>query len=180
MDMEPRPVSEPDDTTINNTAVTPPETIAGDLLAEEDPLGNAISSTSVPWPGSTFIIRSVLTGRVLTFLDGKIVLAPPGGRGSFRWKCVELKGWLGFRDTISGRFLGHNKVGRLCCSADRQQGWENFCVRMTPDENYLLLMTHFERLWKIGLRVEGDVEKLVKMNTADAEEAKIEWDFIKV
>lgn len=179
MDMEPRPVSEPDDSTINS-AVTPPETCAGDLLADDDPLGNAVSSSSVPWPGSTFIIRSVLTGRLLTLVDGTVVLAPPGGRGSVHWRCVELKGWLGFRNTISGRFLGHNKNGRLCCTADRQQGWENFCVRMTPHENYILLMTHFERLWKVGLKVEGDVEKLVKMNSKDAEDAKIEWDFIKV
>lgn len=182
MDVEPRPVSEIDDDSTINTAVTPPETTAGDLLADEDPLGDSISSTSVPWPGSTFIIRSVLTGRLLTLLDGQVVLAPPGGRGSIHWKCVEEKGWLGFRNTISGRFLGHNKNGRLCCVADRQQGWENFCVRMTPDENYVLLMTHFERLWKVGLKVEGNGagEKLVKMNAVDAEKGKVEWDFIKV
>lgn len=179
MDAEPRPISEPDDSTIN-TAVTPPETIAGDILGDEDPLDDPISSKSVPWPGSTFIIRSVLTGKVLTLLDGQVVLASPGGRGSMHWKCVENKGWLGFRNTVSGRFLGHNKNGRLCCLADRQQGWENFCVRMTPDQNYVLLMTNFEKLWKVCLKVEGDKEKLVKMNSAEAVEAKIAWDFIKV
>lgn len=179
IDVEPRPVSEPDDSTVN-TAVTPPETIADNVLADDDPLGDAITSTSVPWPGSTFIIRSVLTGRVLTLLDGKVVLSPPGNRGCIRWKCVESKGWLGFRSATSGRFLGHNKNGRLCCVAERQQGWENFCVRMTPERSYVLLMTHFERLWKVGLRVEGDGEKLVKMNSAEAEEGKVEWDSIEV
>lgn len=180
MDIEPRPLSSvADDSTINDTAVTPPETVADDLT-DEDPLGIPSTSTSVPWPGSTFIIRSILTGHVLTLLDGKIILAPPGGRGSIHWSCVENKGWLGFRNTISGRFLGHNKNGRLCCVADRQQGWENFCVRMVPDSGYVLLMTHFERLWKVGLKVEGDGEKLVKMNAAEAEEGKVEWDFIKV
>lgn len=183
VDMDPRPMSEADDSTVN-TAATPPETIIDDnLLDTEDPLtDNPLTSSSVPWPGSTFIIRSASSGKVLTLVDGKIILASAGSRGSIHWKCVEQKGWLGFRNTISGRFLGHNKNGRLCCVADRQQGWENFCVRMTPDGGFLLLMTHFEKLWKVGLKtVEGTgEEKLVKMNSADAEEGKVEWVFVKV
>ncbi|GAB7366887.1 hypothetical protein MBLNU230_g1249t1 [Neophaeotheca triangularis] len=178
--VDPKPVTEPNDTEVNEWARTPPETVADDLLGAEDPLGDSIRSTSVPWPGSTFILRCITTGRLLTLLDGSIILASPGSGGSYHWECIEHKGWLAFRSRISGRFLGHNKNGRLVCTADKQQGWENFTVRPTPEGSYLLFMTHHERLWRVGLKLEeGGVEKLFKMNAADAREAAIEWDFIK-
>lgn len=176
--VDPKPLSDLDDSTIY-TANTPPETVADDFLDDLDPLGDAESSSpSVPWPGSTFIIRSVSSGHVITLLDGQIVLAQLGGRGSVHWACVETKGWLGFRNTVSGRFLGHDARGRLCCVADRQQGWENFCVRVRPEGGYVLLMTHFERLWHVGTKVEQGVEKLAKIENGRSD--ALVWEFIKV
>jgi hypothetical protein len=176
--VDPKLIPDPDDSTVY-TAATPPETVAGDLLDDHDLFGSAkLSSFSVPWPGSTFIIRSALSGHVITLLDGQIVLARPGGRGSIHWACVETKGWLGFQNPISGRFLGHDIKGRLCCSAERHLGWENFCVRMRPEGGYVLLMTHFERLWHVGIKVEQGVEKLVK--SGDEGSDKIVWEFVKV
>jgi hypothetical protein len=177
--LDPKPISEPDNSTVN-TATTPPETVATDLMDDHhDPFSGAKpSSSSVPWPDSTFIIRSVSSGHVITLRDGQVVLARPGGRGSIHWACVETKGWLGFRNTVSGRFLGHDKKGRLCCSAEQHQGWENFCVRMTPEGGYVLLMTHFERLWYVGIMVEQGVEKLAKIG--DRRFAGIVWEFVKV
>jgi hypothetical protein len=173
--LDPQPISESDTSTVY-AAMTPPESVATDFLEEQDPLGSAkLSSSSVPWPGSTFIIRSALSGHVLTLRDGQIVMAPPGGRGSIHWACVETKGWLGFRNTVSGRFLGHDNSGRLRCVADRHQEWEKFCVRMTPEEGYVLLMTHWERLWQVGSVVDRGVEKLAKIG-----EAGIIWEFVKV
>lgn len=104
------------------------------------------------------------------------MLAPPGGPGSIRWACVETKGWLGFRDINSGRFLGHDSRGRLQCKAERQQGWENFCVRMTPEGGYLLLMTHFERLWHVGIEMEQGVQKLAKIGERNG----TIWEFVSV
>ena len=174
--VDPKPISEPDNSTIW-TAKTPPETVAEDLLDDLDPLSSTALSSSVPWPGSTFIIRSVSSGHVITLLGGRIVLAPPGGRGSIHWACVDTKGWLGFRSSISGRFLGHDAKGRLCCVAERHQGWENFCVRMRPDGGYALLMTHFERLWQVGVKVEQGVETLAK--TGNESDGMV-WEFVKV
>lgn len=179
--MDPKPISEADTSTVYGGAATPPETVAADIefLDDQDPFGGVnVSSASVPWPGSSFIIRSVSTGDVITLLDGQIVLARPGGRGSIHWACVETKGWLGFRNSISGRFLGHDAQGKLCCAAGRQQGWENFCVRLRPEGGYILLMTHFERLWNIGIKVERGVEKLAKIG--DPGPDGIVWEFIKV
>jgi len=174
--VDPKPIPDPDNSTV---ATTPPETIIADLLDDHDPFGGAkLSSSSVLWPGSTFIIRSVESGHVITLLDGQIVLAPPGGRGSIHWACVETKGWLGFQSPVSGKFLGHDAKGRLCCSVERHQGWENFCVRMRPEGGYVLLMTHFERLWHVGIKVEQGVEKLAKIGDGGSD--GIVWEFIKV
>src|SRR6266487_2794649 len=86
--VDPKLMSDPATSTTGMTN-TPPETVATDLMDDRDPFGGPIpSSSSVPWPGSTFIIRSVSSGQVITLLDGQIVLAPPGGRGSIHWACV--------------------------------------------------------------------------------------------
>jgi hypothetical protein len=175
--IDPNPLTDPDNSTID-IADTPPETVAT-LLDDDDPLGNAnLSSSSVPWPGSTFIIRSAKSGHVITLLDGQIVLAPPGGRGSIHWECVETKGWLGFRNNVSGRFLGHDASGKLYCSADRHQGWENFCARMRPDGGYVLLMTHYERLWQVGIKMVHGVEALAKVDQTDSD--GLVWEFVKI
>jgi hypothetical protein len=173
--LNPEPILEPESSTIW-TATTPPESVATDLLDDHDPCGGAKpSSSSVPWPGSTFIIRSVSSGDVITLRDGQVVLDRPGSRGYIHWECVETKGWLGFRDIGSGRLLGHDTQGRLRCSAEQHQGWENFCVRMTPEGGYVLLMTHWERLWQVGICEEQGMKKLVKIGGSG-----IVWEFVKV
>ena len=174
---DPNPIVDPDEST-NYTVTTPPETVMSDLL-DDDPLSNLrINSSSVPWPGSSFIIRNTSSGHVITLRDGQVMLAPPGGRGSIHWACVDNKGWLGFQSPVSGRFLGHNFHGNLLCSAAQQQGWENFCVRLRPEGGFLLLMTHWDRLWYVGSYVENGMEKLRKV--ADKESDGIIWEFVKV
>ena len=176
--LDPKPIPDPENSSVY-TATTPPETVANDLLDDHDPFGaTKPSSSSVPWPGSTFIIRSVSSGHVITLRGGQIVLARPDGRGSIHWACVESKGWFGFRNSSSDRYLGHDIKGRLRCSAEWHRGWENFCVRMTPEGGYVLLMTHFEKLWHVGIIVEQGVEKLAKFG--DGRSAGIVWDFIEV
>ena len=63
---------------------TPAESIDSEFCNENDPLGIAEPTTSLlaPWPGSTFTIRSVSSGRVLTLLNGQIVLTQPSSQGS--------------------------------------------------------------------------------------------------
>jgi len=178
----PKPLSDLDDTTADGAA-TPSETIAADLLDDDDPLhlGKPGSASSTPWPGSTFVIRCASSWRAVTLQDGLVVLtsaSAAGGRGATHWECVESKGWLGFRSPVSGRFLGHNVKGWLCCVAERQQGWENFCVRARPDGGFVLLMTHYERLWRVGVREEQGVERLAKVGDGSAD--GMVWEFVKV
>lgn len=171
-EIKPRPVLDFDDSTAY-TATTPPETIADDLDRDVDS-----STSSVPGPGFTFIIRSVSCGRVITLLDGQIVLTQPDGCGSIHWACVETKGWLGFQNLVSGKFLGHNIHGRLCCSAERHWGWERFEVRQRREGDYVLLMTNYEDLWPVGIKVEQGVEYLAKINEGGS--GGIIWEFIEV
>ena len=174
------PESIPDDDSTNYTATTPSETeAAADLPDDHSSFRGAEPSFFlVPWPGSTFIIRSVSCGHVLTLLDGQTMLTESNGRGSIYWTCVETKGWLGFRNTVSGKFLGHDAKGKLCCSAERHQSWEYFCVRMRPEGGCVLLMTHYERLWHVGIKVEQGVEKLAKIG--DGASDGTVWEFVKV
>jgi hypothetical protein len=176
--VDPKPVSDCDGSTIF-TASSPSEGTAIDLL--EDPLSPSAArfiSSSVPWPGSTFVISSVFTGDVLTLRGGQVVLAPPGGRDSIHWECVESKGWFGFRNPVSGRFLGYDKSGTLCCSAKRHEGWEHFHARIRPEGGYDLLMTHWEKVWPVGIKVEQGVKKLAKIE--DGGQDKIVWGFVKL
>ncbi|KAL8761228.1 MAG: hypothetical protein Q9184_002632 [Pyrenodesmia sp. 2 TL-2023] len=171
-------VEDGDDSTAY-TATTPPETVAADLPDDYDPFsGPKRSSLLVPWPGSTFIIRSVGSGHVITLLDGQVVLTQPGGHGSIYWACVETKGWLGFLNVVSGGYLGHDAKGRLCCLAKHHQGWERFCFRVRPEGGCVLLMTHYDRLWHVGVKVEQGVEKLAKI--AEGGSDGIVWEFAEV
>ena len=40
------------------------------------------------------------------------------------------------------------------------------------------MMTHWERLWHVGVRIEGGVEKLVKIG--DRASCGMGWEFVKV
>ncbi|KAL8769041.1 MAG: hypothetical protein Q9209_004827 [Squamulea sp. 1 TL-2023] len=179
--VDPKPIPDGDDST-TYTAITPPETVPdvpSDILSDHDSShGDQPSSFLVPWPGSTFIIRSVKSGHVLTLLDGQIVLAQPGGRGSIHWACVETKGWFGFLNVVSGMFLGYDANWKLCCSVERHRWWEFFCVRPRPEGGCVLFTTHYERLWPVGIKVEQGVEKLAKIEGGGSD--GIVWEFAKV
>ncbi|PQE24895.1 major facilitator superfamily transporter multidrug resistance protein [Rutstroemia sp. NJR-2017a WRK4] len=144
------------------------------------------STSSVPWPGSTFMIRASSSGGLLTLDSGKVVLARPGGReGSIHWKCTERRGWLHFQNPVSGCYLGHNVHGDIVCSARHHMEWEKFSVRLRPEGGYYLMITHWDRLWKIGFKeeklakiAEGEDGGFVKNGEKDGE--VVIWEFVKV
>lgn len=80
----------------SSTAYTPSQTSSGTAtdLGQQDDIQPSFSS--IPEAGSSFLKQSVLTGKVITHLQGKIVLAPLGRYNMTRLQCVENKGWLGF------------------------------------------------------------------------------------
>ncbi|MCJ1235664.1 hypothetical protein MMC14_003635 [Varicellaria rhodocarpa] len=182
---EPTPNHHDDNSTVYTAINTPSDTTAAESAEDHDWFGRGNPTSGpflVPWPGSTFIIRSVSSGHVITLLDGQVVLTQPGdnlNRGSICWACVETKGWLGFRNTVSGTFLGHDKKGRLCCVAKQHQGWERFCARMKPEGGCVLLMQHWERLWNVEMvEVEQGAKKLAKVEDGGLD--GMVWEFIKI
>ncbi|KAI9051626.1 hypothetical protein LZ554_004669 [Drepanopeziza brunnea f. sp. 'monogermtubi'] len=180
-----------DSTAYGGTATTPLESSVAESLPEggfsdTDLRGssrcnnnNNNSSSSVPWPGGTFIIRAVASGKVLTLVNGRVELASPGTRGSIYWDCEQTKGWLGFRNAVSGNILGHDKHGRLWCQVPAHQHWGNFCVRPAPcGVGYLLLMTHWDSLWCVGFQQHEGRETLAKIGE-DMTDAVV-WEFVRV
>ena len=162
-----------DSTTYSGT--TPPESVATDV-PDHDDCGSAKPNSLVPWPGSTYIIRSVSSGHLMTLLDGQVLLTQAGGRGSIHWRCVETKGWLGFQNTVSGKFLGHDKNRKLSCFAGRHREWEYFCSRPRPEGDCVLLMQHWDSLWQVGIQEEQGEEKLAKIEDGDG----VGWEFLEV
>ncbi|CAN9180154.1 unnamed protein product [Alternaria alternata] len=170
------PVSESEAPTICTPSVTSDNTTKDIQRCEA-------SQSSAPWPGRTYIIRSHENGQVITFLDGKIVLDKPGGLGTFRWRCVEKKGWLGFRDPASARFLGYDEHGYLRCLMDHHQDYEYMCPRKRPEGGYVLLMLlkKKEELVPLGVQTqetENGVQQ--KLKTVKWDSGGIVWDFIEV
>ena len=63
--------------------------------------------------------------------------------------------------------------------AEQHQGWEFFCARMKQGgDGWVLLMTHWERLWHVGVKVEGGVKGLAKIGEGGA--GGIVWEFVRV
>jgi hypothetical protein len=162
----------------------------GSLLKPSNTSDNiTISSTnidesqrsSVPWPGRTFIIRSHTNKKVITFLNGEVILDKLGGLSTYRWRCVVRNGWIGFQDPASARYLGYNKEGWFRCEVNEHNDWEYLCPRKNPEGEYLILVLVNGRL--LPLRSDPDVkEEDVKQTVriGDWNSEGVVWDFIEV
>ncbi|OBT50917.1 hypothetical protein VE04_09375 [Pseudogymnoascus sp. 24MN13] len=164
-------ISDPDDSTIY-TPTTTSNTFTADLP------GNHDQSSSVPSHDSTFIIRSVSSGHVITLLGGQVVLALPGRGGSIHWACVETEGWLGFRNRISNKFLCHDWKGGLKCSAEQHDGWRHFSITPVPQGGYIMQMLDFSTLRPIVIKVEGGLQTLGR--TGNKLSDGIIWEFVRI
>jgi hypothetical protein len=143
-------------------------------------LGIEIPRSSIPWPGRTYIIRSHKNGQVITFLDGKVVMDKPGGLGTFRWRCVEEKGWMGFKDPASAQYLGYHEHGLLFCRSHHRNN-EYICPRMRPEGGCVLLVRHDEHLRPLGAfanESENGIKQKIKIMDWSSEE--IVWDLVEV
>ncbi|OJJ86335.1 uncharacterized protein ASPGLDRAFT_102845, partial [Aspergillus glaucus CBS 516.65] len=142
-----------------------------------------------PYKGATFIIRDPQSGLAITLKDGKLGLAPgdkenafvncDNGRGS-HWRCVENKDrWLGFKNAVSGEFIGHDnkkKNWRFMAKAEAHREWEFFCVRQHSDGGHELLVKHWGgfRAMQVG---GNDNKELVVADEGDSGTA---WEFLQV
>lgn len=115
---------------------------------------------SVPCPGRTYKIHLRNSDKLITITEGEVVLQSPAEAqpgGGWYWVCVEKGNWLGFRNHVSGNFLGHNGKSGLHAKATQQKAHEYFCVRHHPHGGYTLLVKHpkGEELRQIGYASDG-------------------------
>jgi hypothetical protein len=168
---DPAAVSDTDDSSIY-TPTTTFKNGSAELPGDHD------LSRWVPSDGSTVIIRSVSCGRVLTLVDGQVVLAPLSGRGSIDWKCVETEGWFGFRNCVSNKFITHGRDARLKCSAELRDKCRHFTITPVPDGGYVMQMPDWWVLRPVVINAADGLQKLGRTGNRLSE--GIIWEFIKV
>lgn len=159
---------------------TPPETIATESVYNpESSTSKVPKPKSFPLNGSIYIIRQESTGLVIQLLGGEVVLDKPSSLSSMDWVCEEKNGWLGFRNAASGKYLGHDGGGKLCCRAGQQREWECFSLGVSSEHGYVLLMRHWEKLWPVTINTENkDIVTLAKVEGRISDGNT--WDFIEV
>ncbi|KAA8576796.1 hypothetical protein EYC84_006849 [Monilinia fructicola] len=114
-------------------------------------------------------------------LNQVITVAP-----AFTGNAPKKKDGFIFKNAASGYYLGHSFWGYLICNAPRPDGWERFTARRRPEGGYHLLMTHWERLWKVGFKegklakiCSGECGDLTDIGEGEGELEVIVWEFIK-
>ena len=170
----------PTDITLPRDTIPYPNTVseASTMVAHSAASTDTIASTntSVPWPGSTFIISARGSGKVIsiTLVDGNIALEVHGSKGSQHWECVQSNGWIGFKSPVSGKYLGYDGAGNLVARADKHHAWEHFCPRQHPQGGYVLFMRNWNDLWPVGMKSEEE-NKLARLK-----DSEIRWEFTRV
>ena len=139
-----------------------------------------MSGLVCPEPGTTYTIRSVSCGKVITLLEGKIELTEPNEFGCSHWACEDNDGWIGFRNRVSGGFLGNDTSGRVCCTSKVHGKTERLCTRMTPNEGCILLMLHEDGLHHVGSISTDGVEALFINRAWYYKVNKLGWEFTQV
>lgn len=117
------------------------------------PVGEYVPS--VPCPGKIYKIHLKGTDKLITITEGEVVVRSPAEAqpgGGWYWVCVEKGNWLGFRNHVSGCYLGHDGKLGLWAKATQHKAHEYFCVRHHPDGGYVLLVKYpwGEELRQIG------------------------------
>ncbi|KAL1879192.1 hypothetical protein Daus18300_001771 [Diaporthe australafricana] len=101
---------------------------------------------AVPCSGKTYKIHLGDTKKVITVTEGEVMLQSPAESrpgGGWYWVCVENGNWLGFRNHVSGNFLGHNgKTHGFQAKVTHHQALEFFCVRPHPRGDFMLLVKY--------------------------------------
>ncbi|PTB44196.1 hypothetical protein M441DRAFT_109085, partial [Trichoderma asperellum CBS 433.97] len=126
----------------------------------------------------TFLIRSREEPHLLvTVCSGVLKCLPElnSGGGSF-WSCVKKDGWYGFRNTVSGAYLGCDREGKMCAKQPYQSTNEYLTIDWAGNGGYILHVLENPTSAYIGRRqvsISEDGKSLV---------AKIEggtvWEFI--
>ena len=136
---------------------------------------------SVPWPGRTYMIRNRASDGVLARENGSLVVKRGMDLTScgWHWACVENEdGWLGFRETSSGVYLGRDDRGGFKASASEHRTPQLFDLRRHPGGGYQMLSIR----WWTRLRMAVDVKSrnLVEISGSGEIVETALWDFVDI
>ncbi|KAI0864737.1 hypothetical protein F4860DRAFT_528447 [Xylaria cubensis] len=136
--------------------------------------------TSVPEPGNTYKIVEVDSERAISLVRGSLTLVlDTSTRGGWQWDCEEHpNGWIGFREAVSGKFLGHDNKGGYIAQASKLDSWESFVLRRRAAGGYNLCVKYGHKLKPMGIsESDGPTPKLVD---AKSSEEAARWEFYKI
>ncbi len=144
--------------------------------------GQVSAIECVPWPGRAYMIRHRASDWVLARENGRLVLKRAmdlAGCG-WHWACVENEdGWLGFRETSSGVYLGRDDRGGFRAAATEHRTRQCFDLRGHPEGGYQLLSIR----WWTRMRMAADVttQNVVEISGSGDESVEAAlWDFVKI
>ncbi|KAI1499765.1 hypothetical protein F5X99DRAFT_388546 [Biscogniauxia marginata] len=131
---------------------------------------------SAPEPPGVYMIRDMDSGRALVLEDSRLTLQRDvGTNGGWRWHCVEKHdGWLGFREAVSGNYLGRDGRGGFYAKASKFDSWEAFVLRPQKAGGYHLMGIDWWTLKRMGV---GGNDGLVEVQTP---REAVRWEFIEV
>lgn len=138
-------------------------------------------TASVPEPGRTYMIREAESDRAMALVDGELTLVrDPGTRGGWHWRCEEhpKKGWLGFRDAVGGKYLGHDIRGGYVARAIKHDSWEWFMLRPREKGGYNLYVRHWDGFKFVGIA--DHKHSKPKLVDASGPDTAARWLFIEV
>lgn len=143
----------------------------------------AFYAGAAPWDGHTFIIRDPESKLVIALRDGVLGLYPQQYYygGASHWRCIESgRMWLGFKNVISGTFIGHNDKGNFFASAKHHGNWEGFCTRQHPGGGHLLLMKKNNDILDGFFPMKIGGNKNTELVVSTKQEGGTAWEFIRV
>ncbi|KAI1639387.1 hypothetical protein F4809DRAFT_139896 [Biscogniauxia mediterranea] len=138
----------------------------------------ASGTACAPEAPHAYMIRDLATGKALALRDGRLTLTHEAGEaGGWRWRCTERDddGWLGFRESVSGCYLGRDGAGGMCARATKHRAWEALLLRPLRDGGYHILTCDWWRLRRVALAPDG----AALVESRDRGEA-LRWEFIEV
>ncbi|KAI1657533.1 hypothetical protein F4813DRAFT_80080 [Daldinia decipiens] len=132
---------------------------------------------SAPEAGETYMIRHVDTGKAVTLSGGELVLrTDPGMNGGWRWHCSETEdGWLHFRETVSGVYLGRDGWGGFQANKRSPNGTERLLIRPREAGGYNIFAMDW---WKLGALCTRDTDGKL-FETKEVAKAS-RWEFVRV
>ncbi|KAI2781881.1 hypothetical protein F4815DRAFT_62264 [Daldinia loculata] len=132
---------------------------------------------SAPEAGETYMIRHMDTGKAVTLSGGELVLRTDAEvDGGWRWHCSESHdGWLYFRETVSGVYLGRDGWGGFRAKKRSPGVWERLLIRPREAGGCNIFAIHWWIL--MAMSTEDTDGKLFETNTV-AKASR--WEFVRV